>query len=208
MSTNEQPVYRYGDFPELFWDLQREEIVDGTNPAIVARLLEHARPEIIWKLVPDDVLLRDFEKLDLPEHTRRFWSIVVGTMREERGIAAPEVAETDRGITYRTRPRYGDLPSTRHQPVEEGGTYRYGDLPELFWDLPPETPVDGSDPSVLARLLENAPPKLVWQLVDVNVLLREFDGLDIPRHTRGFWSIVVDGIRKDNESQTGSQTAA
>ncbi|HLM68967.1 MAG TPA: hypothetical protein VK358_15620, partial [Longimicrobium sp.] len=78
MSPEERTVYRYGDFPELFWDLKRDVEVDAENPAIIARLLEHAPPETIGKLVPAPVLLRDFEKLHLPEHTRRFWSLVVG----------------------------------------------------------------------------------------------------------------------------------
>lgn len=207
MSANEQPVYRYGDFPELFWDLKRDEVVDGSNPAIIARLLERADPAVIWKLVPTDVLLRDFEKLDLPEHTRRFWSVVVRMMREERGLPAPQVSEAERGITYRTRPRFNpesDSPRFLAAP----GTYRYGDLPELFWDLPPASVIDGSDPRVIARLLENAAPELVWKLVPDDVLLREFDTLLLPRHTRAFWSVVVDGMRRERETLTGSQSAA
>ena len=84
MSTDKQPVYRYGDFPELFWDLKPDVEIDRTNLRMIARVLADARLETIWKLVPVDVLLRDFEKLILPERTRRFWSIVVRMMREKR----------------------------------------------------------------------------------------------------------------------------
>lgn len=84
MSTNEQTVYRYGDFPELFWDLKKDAPVDAQNPAIIARLLMHARPETLWKLVPVPVLLEKFDQLDLPDHSRRFWFLVVQELRERR----------------------------------------------------------------------------------------------------------------------------
>jgi hypothetical protein len=207
MSTQEHPVYRYGDFPELFWDLKRDVEVDGTNPSVIARLLEHAPPETIWKLVPVDVLLRDFEKLDLPEHTRRFWSIVVEMMRDDRGLAAPNVPLNERGITYRARPRF-HAGSDQPRPVESRSTYRYGDLPELFWDLPRNAVVDGSDPAVIARLLENAPPDLVWKLVPQDVLLREFETLDLPEHTRRFWSVVLDGMLEEHGTSAGRPSPA
>lgn len=203
MSTEEHPVYRYGDFPELFWDVKPDAVVDGTNPAVIARLLEHAPPETIWKIVPLKVLLRDFEKLDLPEHTRRFWAVAVHMLRDERGVPAPEVPAKERGMTYRTRPRFHPG-SDRPRPIEDRSTYRYGDLPELFWDLPRDTVVDGTDPVVIARLLENAPGELVWKLVPVDVLLRAFDGLDLQRHTRRFWSHVIENIRERHHSQTAA----
>lgn len=84
MPTAEQTVYRYGDFPELFWDLKRDAPVDPQNPAIIARLLMHARPETLWKLVPVPVLLEKFDELDLPDHSRKFWSLVVQELRERR----------------------------------------------------------------------------------------------------------------------------
>lgn len=84
MSTNEQTIYRYGDFPELFWDLKREARVDAENPAIIARLLMHARPETLWKLVPVPVLLEKFDQLDLPDHSRTFWALVVQELRQRR----------------------------------------------------------------------------------------------------------------------------
>lgn len=207
MSTQERTVYRYGDFPELFWDLRRDVEVDGTNPAVIARLLEHAPPETVWKLVPKNVLLRDFEKLNLPEHTRRFWSVVVRMMRDERGMPAPHVAPDERGITYRARPRFHPG-SDRPRLVEARETYRYGDLPELFWDRPRDEVVDGHDPEVIARLLMDAPPGLVWKLVPRDVLLRAFDTLDLPEPTRRFWSVVVDGLRERGGSLAGSHGPA
>lgn len=207
MATQERTIYRYGDFPELFWDLRREAEVDGTNPAIVARLLEHAPPETIWELVPVDVLLRDFEKLDLPENTQRFWSIVVGMMRTERGLKTPSVTSKERGIIYRVRPRFHP-DSDRPAPIPRKGVYQYGDLTELFWDRPPNAVVDGSDPEVIARLLENAPPELVWNIVDVDVLLHDFETLDLPDHTRRFWALIVDGMRETRGTHTESQSAA
>lgn len=206
MATEERTVYRYGDFPELFWDLKRDVQVDGSNPSIIARLLEHAPPETIWKLVPVSVLLRDFEKLDLPEHTRRFWSIVVSMMREKRGVAPPVVPASERGMTYRTRPRFNPA-SDRPRPTAQRATYRYGDLPELFWDRPADAVVDGSDPEIIARLLESA-SDVVWKIVPPDVLLREFESLDLREHTRRFWSVVVNMLREKRGEQTRSQPPA
>lgn len=203
MSTEDRTVYRYGDFPELFWDLKPDVAVDGTNPAVMARLLQHAPPETIWKLVPVNELLRQFERLDLPEHTRRFWSVAVDIMRKRRGLGAPEVPRAERGITYQTRPRFHSG-SDRPRPVPDRESYRYGDLPELFWDRPPDGPVDGTDPTVLARLLERGPPELVWKLVPADVLIREFDALDLQRHTRAFWSLVVASLREKRRSRTSA----
>lgn len=92
MSSDDRTVYRYRDFPELFWDIKPDAEIDRTNLRMIARVLTHARLETVWKLVPVDVLLRDFEKLILPEHTRRFWSIVVGMMREKRAAREREHA--------------------------------------------------------------------------------------------------------------------
>jgi hypothetical protein len=207
MSSDERTVYRYGDFPELFWDLQPDAEVDGENPHIIARLLEHAPPETLWKLVPVDVLLRDFEKLDLPEHTRIFWSVAVRMMREKRGIPAPDVPREERGLTYRVHPRFHQR-SGNPSPTPDPDVYRYGDLPDLFWDMPPGQVVDGTNPEVIARLLENGSEKVVWKIVPRDVLLREFENLELQRDARTFWSVVVDMMRKKHSLESGSQTAA
>lgn len=82
MSTQEHPVYRYGDFPELFWDLKPDAEIDRNNPRLIARVLTDGSMDAIRKLVPMDVLLRDFEKLDMPDNARRFWSLVVERRRK------------------------------------------------------------------------------------------------------------------------------
>ncbi|HEX2209036.1 MAG TPA: hypothetical protein VHG93_15260 [Longimicrobium sp.] len=84
MSTDEQTGDRYGDFPELFWDPKRDAPVDARDPAIIARLPMHAPPETLWKLVPVPVLLEQFDQVDLPDRSRKFWSVVVQMLRERR----------------------------------------------------------------------------------------------------------------------------
>ena len=83
MSTEESPFYRYGDFPELFWDVKPDAVIDRKNLRMIARVLTHGSMDAIRKLVPMDVLLRDFEKIDMPDNARRFWSLVV-EMRRKR----------------------------------------------------------------------------------------------------------------------------
>jgi hypothetical protein len=82
MSTQEHPVYRYGDFPELFWDLKPDAEIDRSNLRMIARVLTDGSMDAVRKLVPMDVLLRDFEKLDMPDNARRFWSLVVERRRK------------------------------------------------------------------------------------------------------------------------------
>lgn len=82
MSTEERPVYRYGDFPELFWDLKPEAEIDPSNLRMIARVLMNGSMEAIRKLVPMEVLLRDFDKIDMPDNARRFWSLVVDLRRK------------------------------------------------------------------------------------------------------------------------------
>lgn len=88
MPTEERTVYRYGDFPELFWDVKRDAEIDRTNLRMIARVLTHGSMDAIRKLVPMEVLLRDFEKIDMPDNARRFWSLVVE--RRRKRVAAEE----------------------------------------------------------------------------------------------------------------------
>lgn len=67
----------YGDFPELFWDLRSDAPVDAEHPSILARLLECAKPAVIARLVSLDTIRNELDALPVPEHTRRFWRIVV-----------------------------------------------------------------------------------------------------------------------------------
>ena len=90
MSTPERTVYRCGDFPELFWDLKPEVEIDRTNLRMIARVLMHGSTDAIRKLVPMEILLRDFEKIDMPGNARRSWSLVV---ERRRARLAPESTE-------------------------------------------------------------------------------------------------------------------
>ncbi|HEU0015791.1 MAG TPA: hypothetical protein VFQ45_19085 [Longimicrobium sp.] len=82
--------YRYGDFPWLFWDLKPDEEVDGENLRVIARVLTDGRMADLRRLAPIATLLREFPRLDLPEHAQKFWSIVVRMLREREGLAAAE----------------------------------------------------------------------------------------------------------------------
>jgi hypothetical protein len=70
-------AFRYGDFPELFWDAQPDAAIDVRNPVTLARLLTRGRAEVIGKLVPLDVLQEQLDVLALPEHVRIFWRAVL-----------------------------------------------------------------------------------------------------------------------------------
>jgi hypothetical protein len=62
--------FRYGDFPELFWDAEPDAAIDVQNPVTLARLLTRGRAEVIGTLVPEEVLR-------VPEHVRIFWRAVL-----------------------------------------------------------------------------------------------------------------------------------
>jgi hypothetical protein len=80
MSTDTR-TYRYGDFPELFWDLQKDAEIDRENPSVIARVLRSGNPKSLRELVSAEALIRHFDELVLPEHVRAFWSIVVEKLR-------------------------------------------------------------------------------------------------------------------------------
>ena len=77
---------RYGDHPELFWDLQPDAPIDLTRPSIVARILREGSLKTIIALVPPSVLREQLPELVMPEHTRRFWNSVLNELdrRNER----------------------------------------------------------------------------------------------------------------------------
>lgn len=75
-------LYRYGDFPELFWDLRADAPVDSEHPSILARVITNGSLDAISKLVSFDVLRRDLDILPVPEHTRRFWRVVLDVLSE------------------------------------------------------------------------------------------------------------------------------
>jgi hypothetical protein len=71
------PPFRYGDFPELFWDAQPQAEIDVQNPVTLARLLTRGRAEVIGRLVPLEVLRERLDALPLPDHVRIFWRAVL-----------------------------------------------------------------------------------------------------------------------------------
>ncbi|HEX8694880.1 MAG TPA: hypothetical protein VF746_20805 [Longimicrobium sp.] len=84
--THDPP--RYGDYPELFWDMKPEEPILADHPMIVARLLREGSLKAIFDLVPFDVLERQLPELVIPEHTRLFWSRVLEFRRAEKSRRA------------------------------------------------------------------------------------------------------------------------
>ncbi len=70
-------TWRYGDFPELFWDAQPDAIIDVRNPVTFARLLTRGRAEVIGKLMSPDDLREGLETVDLPKHVELFWREVL-----------------------------------------------------------------------------------------------------------------------------------
>ena len=73
---------RYGDYPELFWDMKPDEPILADHPMIIARLLREGSLDAIFKLVRFDVLERQLPDLVIPEETRRFWKRVLELRRE------------------------------------------------------------------------------------------------------------------------------
>jgi hypothetical protein len=69
--------FRYGDFPEWFWDADPDAVVDVQNPVTLARLLTRGRAEVVGKLVPLEVLQERLDTLPVPEHVRIFWRAVL-----------------------------------------------------------------------------------------------------------------------------------
>jgi hypothetical protein len=77
VDVRSNPVFRYGDFPELFWDAQPDALIDVRNPVTLARLLTRGRAETIGQLVPLEVLQEGLDSLALPEHVLVFWRAVL-----------------------------------------------------------------------------------------------------------------------------------
>jgi len=76
-SRQRNPPFRYGDFPELFWDAQPDAEIDVQNPVTLARLLTRGRAEVIGALVSPEVLQERLDALPLPDHVRIFWRAVL-----------------------------------------------------------------------------------------------------------------------------------
>jgi hypothetical protein len=90
MTDRANRTFRYGDFPELFWDAQPDVAIDVQNPVTLARLLTRGRPEIIGQLVPLELIQERLDTLAVPEHVRVFWRFVLRTRRSVApGAAVP-----------------------------------------------------------------------------------------------------------------------
>jgi hypothetical protein len=76
-----EPTYRYGEFPELFWDARPDEVVDRENPVVLARVLTQGSEDAQAKLVRFETLERLLPSLIIPEHSRRFWNVVLEHLR-------------------------------------------------------------------------------------------------------------------------------
>jgi hypothetical protein len=86
MSTDEQAVYHYGDFPELFQDLDPDAQVDGDDPLIITRVLREGNLSHVKRLVRMDVLAREFEHLELPANVRGFWTVLLRKIAERQPL--------------------------------------------------------------------------------------------------------------------------
>ncbi|HEX8390717.1 MAG TPA: hypothetical protein VF665_00050 [Longimicrobium sp.] len=87
METRDRP-YTYGDFPELFWDLQKDVAIDGTDPLVIARVLREGNLEHVRRIVPTRALVERFDELVLPRNVRIFWELVVDRLRQRADIPA------------------------------------------------------------------------------------------------------------------------
>lgn len=76
-NSQPNPPFRYGDFPDLFWDARPDAEIDVQNPVTLARLLTRGRAEVIGTLVPLEVLEERLDTLPLPGHVRIFWRAVL-----------------------------------------------------------------------------------------------------------------------------------
>lgn len=76
--------YTYGDFPELFWDLQKDVVIDGTDPLVISRVLREGNLEHVRRIVALDALLEHFDDLVLPRNVRAFWTLLIADLRRER----------------------------------------------------------------------------------------------------------------------------
>jgi hypothetical protein len=85
-AQNPTPQPRYGDYPELFWDMEPSAPIAADHPMIIARILREGSLATIFKLVPWDVLERELPNLVIPDHTRLFWMRVLQAKREQDGV--------------------------------------------------------------------------------------------------------------------------
>ncbi|HEX6370022.1 MAG TPA: hypothetical protein VF006_13965 [Longimicrobium sp.] len=86
MSIDERTVYHYRDFPELFQDLDPDAEVDRDDPLIITRVLREGNLSHVKKLVRMDVLVREFDHLELPANIRGFWTLLLKKIAERQPL--------------------------------------------------------------------------------------------------------------------------
>ena len=72
-----QPSYRYGDFPELFWDAQSDAIIEPDNVVMLSRVLRNGSMAAIRQLVDFDIVRQKWDELWLTPDVRYVWAKVL-----------------------------------------------------------------------------------------------------------------------------------
>ena len=93
---------------------------------------------------------------------------------------------------------------TPPRPRARSDPPRYGDYPELFWDMNPDAPIAADDPIIISRLLREGSLDAIFALVPLSRLERAMPDLVIPEHTRLFWTGVLELRRAKEERKTGA----
>ncbi len=81
--------YRYGDFPELFWDAKPEAPIDLEHPVVLTRILTRASPEVLVRLVSPERLVEHLPRLPLNDHARAFWTRVALHLQRRKAPGSP-----------------------------------------------------------------------------------------------------------------------
>jgi hypothetical protein len=76
--------YKYGDFPELFWDAQRDAVIEPDNVVMLSRVLSQGSMEAIRRLVDFDIVRQRWEELWLTPDTRYVWAKVLNRLAASR----------------------------------------------------------------------------------------------------------------------------
>lgn len=77
MTASRRSAYRYGDFPELFWDAQPGAPIDPANPVVLARILSRGSSRAMSALLTLELIRDNLGHLALPGHVLAFWRRVV-----------------------------------------------------------------------------------------------------------------------------------
>ena len=77
MAASPKGSYRYGDFPDLFWDARSDALIDPNDPVVIARVITRGSSDALRRLVSPPVLRSALPGLVIPEHVRAFWRRVL-----------------------------------------------------------------------------------------------------------------------------------